>query len=169
MIIGHIVAMSLFASVLSVLSGCAGVVTHDGGSFSRAPVRPVRVDSEYKADEMLIKWIRVDPSEFDEMSAHIGSVFSLKSVGVAGMSIMNPERGKCLVIAPEPLLDGDQSMYALGHEVLHCFDGRWHEAWWGGMPRNAASLDEVQRLALELLDQFMPDIADDARAFFTAN
>ncbi|MFZ5882381.1 MAG: hypothetical protein ACOYYI_01220 [Chloroflexota bacterium] len=163
MIIRRIVAMSLFASALS---GCAGVVTHDGNSFSQAPVR---VDSEYKADEMLIKWIRVDPSEFDEMGAQVRSVFSLKSGGVAGMSIMNPERGKCLVIAPEPLLDGDQSMHTLGHEVLHCFDGRWHEAWWGGMPRNAASLDEVQRLALELLDQFMPDIADDARAFFTAN
>jgi hypothetical protein len=90
MMIGRIVAMILFTSVLS---GCAWGPVHEKCSVSPSPVR---VNSEYKADEMLIKWIRVDPIEFDELGAQVRSTFGLKSGGIGGMAIMNPDVGGAL-------------------------------------------------------------------------
>jgi len=151
-------AILMLAAVMPMLSGCAG------SQVRKLDDRPC-VEPEYTASELRIRWIRVDPSEFDDLSAQVRSTYSLKSGGVAGMALMNPEDGRCLVIAQEPLMDGDHAMHTLGHEILHCFAGRWHKAWWGDVPRDAP-LDVVRELALKAIDKTMPEIAEEARAFF---
>jgi hypothetical protein len=50
----------------------------------------------------------------------------------------------CSIYAPEPRSERDVQRFAtLGHELMHCFDGNWHDKW-GRMNapnRNIAGVD----------------------------
>ena len=36
----------------------------------------------------------------------------------------------CAIYAPEPRTEKDLQRFAtLGHELMHCFDGNWHDRW----------------------------------------
>jgi hypothetical protein len=36
----------------------------------------------------------------------------------------------CTIYAPRPRSDTDtQAFVTLGHELMHCFDGNWHDRW----------------------------------------
>ena len=36
----------------------------------------------------------------------------------------------CSIYAPEPRTEKDLQRFAtLGHELMHCFDGNWHDKW----------------------------------------
>ena len=36
----------------------------------------------------------------------------------------------CAIYAPEPRTEKDLQRFAtLGHELMHCFDGNWHDKW----------------------------------------
>lgn len=51
----------------------------------------------------------------------------------------------CSIYAPEPRNERDLERFAtLGHELMHCFDGNWHDRW-GRM--NDAKVREARRSA----------------------
>ena len=40
------------------------------------------------------------------------------------------ESRTCAIYAPAPKSEMDTQAFAtLGHELMHCFDGRWHDRW----------------------------------------
>jgi hypothetical protein len=48
----------------------------------------------------------------------------------------------CSIYAPEPRNEHDLQRFAtIGHELMHCFDGNWHDRWgrMNGPTRNAAA------------------------------
>jgi len=45
----------------------------------------------------------------------------------------------CTIYAPEPRIETDMQRFAtLGHELMHCFDGNWHDAYGGMKPKSTA-------------------------------
>jgi hypothetical protein len=59
--------------------------------------------------------------------------------------VLRKGRITCTIYAPEPRDERDAQRFAtLGHELMHCFDGNWHDRW-GRM--NDAKVREARRSA----------------------
>ena len=81
-------------------------------------------------DPVTVVWNRVaDAQQACEDLEHRKEIWKIR-----GCSKWN-ERGAagervCSIYAPPPKSETDtQSFVTLGHELLHCFDGNWHDRW----------------------------------------
>jgi hypothetical protein len=81
-------------------------------------------------DQVMVVWTRVDdPQTTCQQLAGQPQLFAIR-----GCSKWNQtdEAGKrlCAIYAPMPRSEMDtQRFVTLGHELLHCFDGNWHDRW----------------------------------------
>ena len=54
----------------------------------------------------------------------------------------------CSIYAPAPRNERDMQRFAtLGHELMHCFDGNWHDRWGGSVhhAHEASERDAARR------------------------
>jgi len=95
----------LFALALVALPGCAS--THKN------------VD-----DPVEVVWFRLDdPQKTCERLSGRPEIFR-----ILGCSKWSDSRRTCAIFAPMPRDEKDtQRMATLGHELMHCFDGNWHD------------------------------------------
>ena len=81
-------------------------------------------------DDVMVVWNRVDdPQAVCQKLSGQAQVFAIR-----GCSKWNEtdSAGKrvCAIYAPMPRSEMDtQRFVTLGHELLHCFDGNWHDRW----------------------------------------
>ena len=81
-------------------------------------------------DQVMVVWTRVDdPQAACQKLSGQPQVFAIR-----GCSKWNETdaAGKrvCAIYAPMPRSEMDtQRFVTLGHELLHCFDGNWHDRW----------------------------------------
>ena len=92
---------------------------------------PACTSTTAKPDEQIaVVWNRVDnPHEICEGMSGRKSFFN-----VLGCSHWQPASASaprtCAIYAPAPRSERDVQRFAtLGHELLHCFDGNWHDQW----------------------------------------
>jgi hypothetical protein len=51
----------------------------------------------------------------------------------------------CNIYAPAPRSESETQRFAtLGHELMHCFDGNWHDRYGGMLPKNTATARSSQ-------------------------
>lgn len=75
---------------------------------------------------MEVVWMRVD----DVQRVCEGLAGRKEFLTVLGCSRWSAERRRCEIYAPEPRSERDVQRFAtLGHELMHCFDGNWHDRW----------------------------------------
>ena len=79
-------------------------------------------------DNVTIVWNRVD-----DVQAACQNLAGRKEIyAIRGCSKWTDSRhGRvCNIYAPRPRSELDsQSFITLGHELMHCFDGNWHDRW----------------------------------------
>ena len=99
-----------FALLLVVLPGCASV------------------PQERPGDQVAIVWHRVDnPHAVCESLSGRKAFFNIH-----GCSRWSDARGvrTCEIYVSQPQNERDLQRFAtLGHELMHCFDGNWHDRW----------------------------------------
>lgn len=78
-------------------------------------------------EERVIRWIPVPKDKIDK---ECKSSFQFLNIIYNGVPLRGcaffPEENTCLILAPEPEANNDKYMLTLGHEVAHCFRGRFH-------------------------------------------
>ena len=85
---------------------------------------------QHAGDQVMVVWTRVDdPQAACQQLSGQPQLFAIR-----GCSKWNQtdEAGKrvCAIYAPMPKSEMDtQRFVTLGHELLHCFDGNWHDRW----------------------------------------
>ncbi len=89
--------------------------------------------SQQKAgDHVTVVWNRVDPEDLQSVCQNLAGrkeVFAIRgcSKWVDGAG---PGERVCNIYAAAPKNEMDSQHFAtLGHELLHCFDGNWHDRW----------------------------------------
>ena len=100
----------LLLSLLVVTAGCSAVVKNEDAS-------PVH-----------IVWNRVD----DVQAACEGASGKRELFRILGCSKWREDDGRrtCTIYAPAPRDERDKERFAtLGHELMHCTDGNWHDKW----------------------------------------
>lgn len=156
--------LSLLTSALAatLISGCAVIP-------QAMHLRPA-VEPEYQLDEVHIKWIRIDPTALPTVSlsgsgetdARVGGV-SFLSDGKSGVN------SKCVVLVPLPQVNDDEAMRMLGHEVSHCFLGRWHGHWGHNesaeVGRSQETMEETRQGAFEVVHQYFPGSVSEVESF----
>jgi hypothetical protein len=76
--------------------------------------------------EMEVVWMRVE----DPQRACEGLSGRKEFFAVHGCSRWSAERKRCEIYAPSPRNERDlQRFVTLGHELMHCFEGKWHDRW----------------------------------------
>ena len=84
-------------------------------------------------DRMEVVWLRVD----DVQRVCQGLAGRKEFLAILGCSRWSAEHQRCEIYAPEPRSERDLQRFAtLGHELMHCFDGNWHDRW-GRMDRKS--------------------------------
>lgn len=94
-----------------VLAGCAGA----------QPPREGKID---------VVWNRVeDPQKPCERLSGRPELFRI--LGCSKWNDVRPDGSRvCSIYAPMPRDERDtQRLATLGHELMHCFDGSWHDRW----------------------------------------
>jgi hypothetical protein len=103
----------LFLTGLIVLSGCAG---------TPPPADETRV---------AIVWNRIDDAH--RVCESLSGRKNFFNILGCSQRIEPTEAGApriCAIYAPAPRNERDMQRFAtLGHELLHCFDGNWHDKW----------------------------------------
>jgi hypothetical protein len=78
-----------------------------------------------------VVWVRVEePHELCESLSGRRSFFTIR--GCSRSSEPAEEGGPrvCAIYAPAPRSERDVQAFAtLGHELMHCFNGNWHDRW----------------------------------------
>jgi hypothetical protein len=85
---------------------------------------------ERAGDHVTVVWNRVgNVQQVCQDLEHRKEVWAIRgcskwdAAGAAGERV-------CSIYAPAPRSETDtQSFVTLGHELLHCFDGNWHDRW----------------------------------------
>ena len=96
------------ALLLLLVAGCAGAPRAE-------PVAQVEV-----------VWMRAD----DIQRACEGMVGRKEFVTIHGCSRWSADRRRCEIYAPAPRNERDRERFVtLGHELMHCFEGNWHDRW----------------------------------------
>lgn len=112
----------VLAAVAALAAGCASAPAADRG------------------DDMQVVWMRVD----DVQRVCQGLAGRKEFLAILGCSRWSAAQRRCEIYAPEPRSERDVQRFAtLGHELMHCFDGNWHDRWGrmiDGKTRQAASL-----------------------------
>ena len=102
-----------FLLILIVLPGCAATPTApaDGG--------------------VAIVWNRVEePHRVCEALSGRKSFFNVLGCSHWAEPQVAGGPRTCAIYAPEPRTEKDLQRFAtLGHELMHCFDGNWHDRW----------------------------------------
>jgi hypothetical protein len=85
-------------------------------------------DPQRAGDKITVVWTRVDDvQQTCQDLAHRKEIFAIR-----GCSQWRQADGGrvCSIYAPPPRSERDTQRFAtLGHELLHCFDGNWHDRW----------------------------------------
>ena len=102
----------LSLAVLSLLSACASTVT--------SPHAPVAV-----------VWNRVEePHAVCESLSGRKNFFNIRGCSQRLEPVVEGGPRVCAIYAPAPRSERDlQGFATLGHELMHCFDGNWHDRW----------------------------------------
>ena len=83
------------------------------------------------ADRVAVVWNRVEePHQVCESLSGRKAFFNV--LGCSRWSEPATQGGPrvCSIYAPEPRTERDVQRFAtLGHELMHCFDGNWHDRW----------------------------------------
>lgn len=174
--------LKAIAAALTALavSGCA---TLDSGLDRDKQMQQIadrwQVYPEVNLSEVTIKWLRVPQADLDQAASVVyGDDPRARLYGLAFPATADDPR--CLILAPEPQRHGDSAMEVFGHEVLHCFAGRWHLPGYmtalglsSGMERGAMSeiwqgdsLADVRNDLIGKADDWFPRQADEINAFF---
>ena len=79
-------------------------------------------------DNVIVIWNRVDdPQQVCQNLAGRKEVYAIR--GCSKWTDSSAGR-VCNIYAPKPRSEADsQAFMTLGHELLHCFDGNWHDRW----------------------------------------
>jgi hypothetical protein len=104
----------IFLSVLfSVLSACA------------------TTPGESKDGGVSVVWNRVDePHRVCESLSGRKAFFNILGCSHWEEPAARGAARVCSIYAPAPRSEGDLQRFAtLGHELMHCFDGNWHDKW----------------------------------------
>jgi len=73
-----------------------------------------------------VVWMRVD----DAQRVCQGLSGRKEFLSILGCSRWSAEQRRCEIYAPAPRSEADVQRFAtLGHELLHCFEGHWHDRW----------------------------------------
>ena len=88
-------------------------------------------------DHVKVVWERVDDVQaVCQKIAGRKEVFAIRGCSKWTDSPRSSER-VCTIYAPEPRIETDTQRFAtLGHEMMHCFDGNWHDAYGGMKPKS---------------------------------
>jgi hypothetical protein len=102
---------ALFAAVLVVLAGCA----------STPP----------EGNNVAVVWNRVEePHRVCESLSGRKSFFNILGCSHWEAPAAEGAPRVCAIYAPAPRNERDLQRFAtLGHELMHCFDGNWHDKW----------------------------------------
>lgn len=107
------------------MTGCASI----GGDYcisSGAVLDTPRLDEtrvpEFSKHNVDVMWIRVTRAEMIAAGLRIAGTSEL-----AGLTIPPADDNRCVVIVADDT-DTRELSLALGHEVLHCYHGLWHDA-----------------------------------------
>jgi hypothetical protein len=102
----------LLAALLVILPGCA----------AQAP---------QKSDNVAVVWNRVEePHPVCESLSGRKNFFNI--MGCSHRQEPREPGGPsvCAIYAPAPRSERDMQRFAtLGHELMHCFEGNWHDKW----------------------------------------
>ena len=79
-------------------------------------------------DNITVVWNRVDDAQqVCQSLAGRKEIYAIR--GCSKWSDSSAGR-VCNIYAPKPRSEADsQAFITLGHELLHCFDGNWHDRW----------------------------------------
>jgi hypothetical protein len=82
------------------------------------------------SDQVIIVWNRVgDAQETCQQLAGRKDIFVIRGCSKWNDAAASGQR-ICSIYAPMPRNETDTQRFAtLGHELLHCFDGNWHDRW----------------------------------------
>lgn len=92
----------------------------------------------WKEDEITIRWHVISETERATMQRRMDPHGMMRG-RLQGMASPNPGKTSCDIYVPEPFTADGYYVFALGHEVLHCFRGMFH-----GVPDRNATLKQVR-------------------------
>ena len=81
-------------------------------------------------DHVTVVWNRVDDVQaVCQNLAGRKEVFAIRGCSKWNESSRSDQR-VCSIYVPTPRSESDTQTFAtLGHELMHCFDGNWHDRW----------------------------------------
>lgn len=138
--------------------------------------KPPSVEPEFRLDAVHIKWVRINPEDIPSFRV-INATGAVTNLGAfEGLAIPFPDAedgvARCVILAPEPRFDQDDAMNVLGHEVAHCFLGRWHGRWSkdesAEESRAVASLESIRQGAIDVIRQILPEKLSEIEAFLAS-
>ena len=91
-------------------------------------------------DHVTVVWNRVDDVQtVCQNLSHTKEVFAIRGCSKWADGFRSGER-VCNIYVPAPRNEMDTQRFAtLGHELLHCFDGNWHDRWGRMNPEETAA------------------------------
>ena len=83
-----------------------------------------------RGDDVTVAWNRVDdPQAACQKLSSQPQIFAIRGCSKWNVTDSAGKR-VCSIYAPMPRSEMDtQRFVTLGHELLHCFDGNWHDRW----------------------------------------
>ena len=115
--------MRLALAALALLAGCASAPPPDPGGTVE------------------VVWMRVD----DVQRVCQGLAGRKEFLAILGCSRWSAEHRRCEIYAPEPRSEHDVQRFAtLGHELMHCFEGNWHDRF-GRMHQKSYAARDISR------------------------
>lgn len=101
--------------------------------------------STQTAENVSVVWNRVDDAQATCQSvAGRKEIFAIRGCSKWG-DTDKAGRRSCQIYAPEPKNERDTQAFAtLGHELMHCFEGNWHDKW-GRMDDDQAAAGRARR------------------------
>jgi len=85
---------------------------------------------QHAGDEVMVVWMRVDdPQAACQKLSGQPQLFAIRGCSKWNQTDAAGKR-VCAIYAPMPQSEMDtQRFVTLGHELLHCFNGNWHDRW----------------------------------------
>ena len=157
--------------IVSALVGCGSPTAISELAQCQPITPPVSVKPEYDLPAVRVKWIRVPLPRLAEFSADYTATAGLQGRLIAGLSIppTDAEDGYCVVLVPDMERNDDLAMRALGHEVAHCFMGRWHDSWDGALDAKKAHAAipgaEMRKIILKEIERYFPEYMPEIMEF----
>jgi len=95
---------------------------------------------QHAGDHVTVVWNRVDDVQtVCQNLANRKEVFAIRGCSKWADGLRSGER-VCNIYVPAPKSEMDTQTFAtMGHELLHCFDGNWHDRWGRMNPEETAA------------------------------